>query len=133
MTEAEMVQASASWIGLAYTASRWWLTITMALLAAIYFAARHIPPWFFCLLVALYTSTAISAIFEDADYSSLANAYGTRLAEKRLEMHAPRLPIEPASSINVFNGYLNSALFIAATLCTVAFVFLHWQKERRTG
>src|SRR5690242_15784137 len=87
MKEIDFIQAVAAWINLSYAAGQWWITVTTALLVATYFAARHIPPWFFALILLLYVLTAFSVVSEFAQYTGLSRDYGARLAELRAANH----------------------------------------------
>ena len=131
MTEFELVQAVISWINISYTASQWWLTVTTALIVATYFAAKHIPPWFFAIIVLLYLLTAVSAIFEVTIYSSVSESYGRRLAELYTSGHAPHVLVEPGSVLGTINGIVTCAVFILGTFSASAFSFLHWRSARK--
>lgn len=132
MTESELVQASISWISLSYTASQWWLTVTTALIVATYFAAKHIPPWFFAIIILLYAVTALSAIFEVTIYGAIAESYGKRLAESRTSGHAPRVEVEPGSVLGTINGMVNYAVFILGTFSATTYSFVHWRSARKS-
>ena len=131
MQEIDLVQASISWINLSYTAAQWWLAVTTALIVATYFAGKSIPPWFFCIIVLLYILTSMSAVFEVTVYSSMAGAYGRRLADLRAASHAARVEVEPGSGIGDINGYVNDAVFILGTFSAVTYSFLQWRSARR--
>ena len=106
MKEIDLIQAMASWINLAYTAANWWITVTTALIVATYFAAKHIPAWFFALIVLLYLLTAISVVFEVSDYSVQAYSYGVRLAELRAASHIRLNQLQPGTVPGPINKYI---------------------------
>jgi hypothetical protein len=132
MTESDLSQAVVNWIGMSYTASQWWLTVTTALIVATYFAAKHVRPWFFAIIILLYVLTALSAIFEVAAYGELAESYAGRLAQLRATTHAARLGVEPGSPLTTVNAAVNYAVFVLGTFSAVVFSFVHWRSARKT-
>ena len=130
MKEIDLIQAAVSWINLAYTASQWWLTVTTALVIATFFAAKHIPAWFFAIIALLYTLTSVSVVFEVSEYSELAYSYGVRLTELRVAGHALGAAAEPSAVLRHMNAFLNYSIFVIGSFCAVAFSFVHWRKAR---
>jgi hypothetical protein len=130
MKEIDLIQAMASWINLAYTAANWWITVTTALIVATYFAAKHIPAWFFALIVLLYLLTAISVVFEVSDYSVQAYSYGVRLAELRAASHIRLNQLEPGTVLGPINSFVNYAVFVLGSISAVAYSYIHWRRAR---
>lgn len=130
MKEIDLVQAMASWINLAYTAGQWWITVTTALVVATYFAAKHIPAWFFALVVLLYILTSVSIMYEVSAYTTLAFNYGTRLAEFRAQTHVRSTEFEPGSVVAFFNGWINYVVFALGSVSAVSYSYIHWRSER---
>ena len=132
MQEIDLIQAVASWIGLSYTAAQWWLTVTTALVVATYLAAKHIPPWFFSVIILLYVITSASAIFEVTVYGDLAESYGRRLADVRSGSDQAKVAIEPGSALANVNSLLNYAVFVLGTLSAATYSFVHWRSVRKS-
>lgn len=132
MKEIDYVQAVATWINLSYTAGQWWITLTTALLVATYFAARHIPPWFFALILLLYLLTAVSVISEFAQYSGLSRSYGNRLAELLAASHVSGAKIDPYANFASVNTILNYTVFILGSISAAIFSFIHWRNARKS-
>jgi hypothetical protein len=132
MKENDLIQAFASWTELAYTAGQWWITVTTALLVATYFAAKHIPPWFFALILLLYLLTALSVIFEVTEYGSMAEEYGTRLVQFRAANHIPQADIQPFVNFGIVNSLIVYATFVLGSFSAAAYSFAHWRKVRTT-
>jgi len=130
MKEIDLVQAMASWINLAYTAGQWWITVTTALIVATYFAAKHIPPWFFALIVLLYILTAISVVFEVSDYSVQAYSYAVRLSEFRTANHIRLNQLEPGTILGPINSFINYAVFALGSISAAAYSYIHWRSAR---
>ena len=130
MTEIDLIQASASWINLAYTTGQWWITVTTALVVATYLAAKHIPAWLFGLIVVLYLITAISVIFEFKVYSDLAISYGVRLSQLRAVNHELASNLEPSPILRGINGAANYIIIALGTIGAMSFSFIHWRKAR---
>ena len=127
MKEVDFVQAVALWINLSYTAGQWWITVTTALLVATYFAAKHIPAWFFGVILLLYLLTAFSVVTEFAQYSSQAEAYGARLIDFRAANHVSHAPVEPYLHFGTINTLVNFAVFILGSLSAATYSFVHWR------
>ena len=132
MKEIDYVQAVATWINLSYTAGQWWITLTTALLVATYFAARHIPPWFFALILLLYLLTAVSVISEFAQYSGLSRSYGNRLAELLAAGHVSGAKIDPYANFPSVNTLINYTVFILGSISAAIFSFIHWRNARKS-
>ena len=130
MTEADLNQAAFNWITLAYTTSQWWLALTTALIVATYFAARHIPPWFFAIIMLLYLLESASVVFEVTAYIQRAYIYGLQLDDLRIAAHALGANAEPSAYFKHNNGLLNESIFVIGSFCAIAFSFLHWRHER---
>lgn len=133
MHEIDLIQAVSIWINLSYTAAQWWITVTTALVVATYFAAKHIPPWFFGLILLLYILTATSAAFESAWYASFSASYGARLEQVRAAVHDIPNDIRPSASLAIVNRFANYAVFAVGTFCAAGFSFLHWRVARRAA
>jgi len=131
MKEIDLIQAVATWINLSYTAAQWWLTITTALIVATYFAARHIPPWFFALIILLYFLTAVSVVSEFAQYSDLSRDYGTRLTDLRAAGHVSHAEIDPYPDFGHINTLISYVVFIVGSLSAAIFSFIHWRTVRK--
>jgi len=131
MHEIDLIQAVSIWVNLSYTAAQWWITVTTALVIATYFAARHIPPWFFVLVVLLYILTAASGAFESAWYASYATSYGVQLTQVRVAAHDVKTDIDPNFTLALVDRYANYAVFAVGTFCAVGFSFLHWRFVRK--
>jgi hypothetical protein len=131
MHEIDLIQAVSIWVNLAYTASQWWITVTTALVVATYFAAKHIPPWLFGLVLLLYLLTAASAVFEVAWYSDLSQNYAQRLAEVRAANHDVAVDLEPGSVLGTVNSFVIYGVFVFGTLAAAAFSFVHWRHARK--
>ncbi|MGH6908660.1 MAG: hypothetical protein ACREEG_00610 [Phenylobacterium sp.] len=132
MQEIDLIQAVTSWIGLSYTAAQWWLTATTALVVATYLAAKHIKPWFFSIVILLYVTTSVSAIFEVTVYADMAEAYGRRLTEVRALGHTPRVEVEPGSFPTNINSILNYVVFVLGTFSAATYSFIHWRSVRKS-
>jgi hypothetical protein len=132
MKEIDLIQTVTDLIGLSYTASQWWVTVTTALVVATYFAARHIKPWFFLVIIVLYAATSASAIFEVALYGDLVQTYAKQLAEFRALGHEPRVRVEPGSYPTDINTILNCIVFMLGTASAATYSFVHWRSVRRT-
>lgn len=132
MKEIDYVQAVATWINLSYTAGQWWITLTTALLVATYFAARHIPPWFFALILLLYLLTAVSVISEFAQYSGLSRSYGARLTELLAASHVSGAKLDPYANFASVNTILNYTVFILGSISAAIFSFIHWRNARKS-
>jgi hypothetical protein len=130
MKEVDLVQATVSWLNLAYTTSQWWITVTTALIVVTYFAAKHIPAWLFAVVVLLYLVTAVSVLFEFSEYSELSYSYGIRMTEMRIANHVPGADAEPSAILRHINGVANYVIIVAGTFLAVAFSFIHWRKTR---
>jgi hypothetical protein len=130
MTEIDLIQATTSFIGLAYTTGQWWITVTTALVVATYLAAKHIPAWLFALIALLYVLTAVSVIFEFSEYGELANSYAMRMTQLRIASHELASGAEPNAALGRMNGLLNCAIFAIGTFGAISFSFIHWRKAR---
>jgi hypothetical protein len=131
MHEIDLIQAVSIWINLSYTAAQWWITVTTALVVATYFAAKHIPPWFFYLIMFLYVLTAASGAFESAWYASYAASYGMELNQVRAAAHDVQNDIAPGAGFAFVNRFANYAVFAVGTFCAAAFSFVHWRHARK--
>lgn len=129
MHEIDLIQAVSIWINLSYTAAQWWITITTALIVGTYFAAKHIRPWLFVLIVLLYILSAASAVFEMEWYATLGAIYGERLVHA--QPIAVAAEIRRGSNIGNVNRFIIDAVLVLGTLAGVAFSFLHWRSVRK--
>ena len=130
MKEIDLIQALTSVINLSYTAGQWWITVTTALLVATYFAAKHIRPWFFAVILLLYLLTAVSVIFEVNQYAGLAEDYGIQLVAFRAANHIPHADFEPFPNFGIINSVITYAVFTLGSLGAATFSFLHWRNAR---
>jgi hypothetical protein len=128
MTENDLVQATASWINLTYTTAEWWVTVTTAMVVAVYFAAKHIAPWFFGLVVLLYALSTISVMFEFSEYGALAFSYGVQLTEMRIARRAIGADVEPSFVLRMINSYAVYVTIALGAFGAIAFSFVHWRK-----
>lgn len=131
MHEIDLIQAVSVWINLSYTAAQWWITVTTALVVATYFAAKHIPPWLFGLVVLLYLLTSASAVLEVAWYGDISQSYAQRLAEVRSANHDIKVDLEPGGMLGIVNSLINYGVFVFGTLAAAAFSFVHWRAARK--
>ncbi|HEX2591759.1 MAG TPA: hypothetical protein VHL34_09705 [Rhizomicrobium sp.] len=132
MSEIDLIQAYNGSIGLAYTTSTWWLTISTALVVAIYFAARHIPPWLMAVSVVLYAVTALSVLWELHLYSSMATNYAAQLvAIDFAKGHASRFAMD--WNLGYVNTYANYGVLVLGSLAAAAFAFVTWRTARHAA
>lgn len=129
MREIDLIQANYGAISLAYTATTWWLTISMALVVAIYFAGRHIPAWLLAIVLLLYLLNAISVIFELHLYASMALDYSQRLADLRGGKQV--VEHEVVFGLGFLNAYLNYAIIFFASVSAAAYAFVTWRGARK--
>lgn len=131
MSEIDLIQADYGAISLAYTTANWWLTISMALVVATYFAGRHIPAWLLVVVLILYLLTAVSVIFELHAYSNLALDYGERLAALRGGKQIIRRG--PLWGLDFLNANLNYAIIILASISAAGYAYVTWRSARNTA
>jgi hypothetical protein len=130
MTEIDLIQASSIWINLAYAAGQWWITVTTAMVLAVYFAAKQIAPWFLGLIVLLYLLAATSAVFEMSVYTQLALGYGVQVTQMRIAHHELSATVEPSFALRLINGYTNYLIVAIGTFGAIGFSLIHWRKVR---
>ncbi len=112
MSEIDLIQAYNGTMGLAYTTSTWWLTISTALVVAIYFAARHIPPWLMTVALLLYAITALSVLWELHLYSSMATTYAAQIEAVDLAKGRPsRFAVD--WNLGFVNTYANYGVLLS--------------------
>jgi len=129
MNEIDLIQAFNSAINMGYLAGQWWMAVSTALVLATYFAARHIPPWFFAMIIVLYLLTAMSAVFEVIDYSTMAENYGARLQEFRATHHIP-FANRNLAALGYINSAVNYAVFLLGTVSASVYSWITWREAR---
>jgi hypothetical protein len=129
MSEAELFQAYYNSIGMAYTSSQWWITVSTALIVATYFAAKHIPHWLFGVIILLYLLSATSAIIETSSYSGIATLYGVRLSQTWSASQTAS-PFVGGRVGGAINTAANISVLVLGTLAAVAYSFVTWRAAR---
>jgi len=130
MSEIDLIQAYSSSISLAYTSAQWWIAVSTALVVATYFAAKHIPSWLFAVIIALYLTTSVSALWETTVYGGMADQYWLRLTQFRDAHHVPQFEPGGGPILAALNPYFTYAVIALGTISAAMFAFVRWRQER---
>jgi hypothetical protein len=83
MSEYELAYMATESINLAYRAGEYWVALTAALVAAMFFAADRIPLSLLVVLIALYLTSTFGTISESYAYGIDSEFYLLKLADLR--------------------------------------------------